>query len=221
MIILIRYPNLSAGSSSSIKRRFASTAESGALWSAATARQVDAAAHAHGRGRRGWGQHQLSETLLLRLPDTAHPFYRTDSPGRGRIGLKTGKSATASTRSKQSSSVYGFDDEKLALSPHELSVVYQLRLNLAKVLAGEPDCLLLDEPTNYLDIVSILGSKSSSRNGSANSSSSPMTATSSTASLPTPSPSTATKYERLSAAPKRCSRKSSKAKSSMTKHGKS
>jgi ATP-binding cassette subfamily F protein 3 len=49
----------------------------------------------------------------------------------------------------------GFDDEKLALSPHELSGGFQLRLNLAKVLAGEPDCLLLDEPTNYLDIVSI------------------------------------------------------------------
>ena len=49
----------------------------------------------------------------------------------------------------------GFKEEDLERSPSEFSGGYQLRLNLAKVLIGEPDCLLLDEPTNYLDIVSI------------------------------------------------------------------
>lgn len=49
----------------------------------------------------------------------------------------------------------GFKEEDLERAPQEFSGGYQLRLHLAKVLVGEPDCLLLDEPTNYLDIVSI------------------------------------------------------------------
>lgn len=49
----------------------------------------------------------------------------------------------------------GFKEEDLDRSPQEFSGGYQLRLHLAKVLIGDPDCLLLDEPTNYLDIVSI------------------------------------------------------------------
>lgn len=49
----------------------------------------------------------------------------------------------------------GFKEEDLNRSPCDFSGGYQLRLHLAKVLVGEPDCLLLDEPTNYLDIVSI------------------------------------------------------------------
>src|SRR3984957_9060228 len=49
----------------------------------------------------------------------------------------------------------GFKEEDFERSPQEFSGGYQLRLHLAKVLVGEPDCLLLDEPTNYLDIVSI------------------------------------------------------------------
>lgn len=49
----------------------------------------------------------------------------------------------------------GFNEQDLNRSPQEFSGGYQLRLHLAKVLIGEPDCLLLDEPTNYLDIVSI------------------------------------------------------------------
>lgn len=49
----------------------------------------------------------------------------------------------------------GFTEEMMDASPHSLSGGYQLRVQLAKVLASEPDCLLLDEPTNYLDILSI------------------------------------------------------------------
>ena len=49
----------------------------------------------------------------------------------------------------------GFREEDLERPPQDFSGGYQLRLHLAKVLVGEPDCLLLDEPTNYLDIVSI------------------------------------------------------------------
>lgn len=49
----------------------------------------------------------------------------------------------------------GFKEEDLERPPQDFSGGYQLRLQLAKVLVGEPDCLLLDEPTNYLDIVSI------------------------------------------------------------------
>ncbi len=49
----------------------------------------------------------------------------------------------------------GFSEDELYKSPLEFSGGFQVRLNLAKVLLGEPHLLLLDEPTNYLDIVSI------------------------------------------------------------------
>lgn len=49
----------------------------------------------------------------------------------------------------------GFKQQDFNRSPSDFSGGYQIRLNLAKVLLGEPDCLLLDEPTNYLDIVSM------------------------------------------------------------------
>lgn len=49
----------------------------------------------------------------------------------------------------------GFSIEDFQKDPKDFSGGYQVRLNLAKVLAGEPNLLLLDEPTNYLDIISI------------------------------------------------------------------
>ncbi len=49
----------------------------------------------------------------------------------------------------------GFTEEDMDRAPEEFSGGYHLRLHLAKVLVGNPDCLLLDEPTNYLDIFSI------------------------------------------------------------------
>ncbi|MBI4746327.1 MAG: ABC-F family ATP-binding cassette domain-containing protein [Deltaproteobacteria bacterium] len=49
----------------------------------------------------------------------------------------------------------GFSDDDFDRNPGEFSGGYQVRINLAKVLASEPNLLLLDEPTNYLDIVSV------------------------------------------------------------------
>jgi ATP-binding cassette, subfamily F, member 3 len=49
----------------------------------------------------------------------------------------------------------GFSEKDMERPPSEFSGGFQVRLNLAKVLASSPDLLLLDEPTNYLDIVSI------------------------------------------------------------------
>ncbi len=49
----------------------------------------------------------------------------------------------------------GFSKEDFKRHPNEFSGGFQVRLNLAKALASNPDLLLLDEPTNYLDITSI------------------------------------------------------------------
>ena len=49
----------------------------------------------------------------------------------------------------------GFTMEDMKKSPDAFSGGWQIRLNLAKLLIGEPDLLLLDEPTNYLDIISV------------------------------------------------------------------
>ena len=49
----------------------------------------------------------------------------------------------------------GFSVKDMDRHPHEFSGGFQVRLNLAKVIASEPDLLLLDELTNYLDIASI------------------------------------------------------------------
>ncbi|MBN2722108.1 MAG: ABC-F family ATP-binding cassette domain-containing protein, partial [Campylobacterales bacterium] len=49
----------------------------------------------------------------------------------------------------------GFSTEDLDKDPLSFSGGYQIRINLAKLLATEPNMLLLDEPTNYLDILSL------------------------------------------------------------------
>jgi len=49
----------------------------------------------------------------------------------------------------------GFNEKNYNQKIAEFSGGYQMRINLAKVLASEPDLLLLDEPTNFLDIISI------------------------------------------------------------------
>ncbi len=49
----------------------------------------------------------------------------------------------------------GFSPGEFHRNPHHLSGGFQVRLNLVKILASEPNLLLLDEPTNYLDIVSV------------------------------------------------------------------
>ncbi len=49
----------------------------------------------------------------------------------------------------------GFEQDDLGKDPRSFSGGYQIRINLVKLLATEPNLLLLDEPTNYLDIVSM------------------------------------------------------------------
>ncbi len=49
----------------------------------------------------------------------------------------------------------GFTNEDLEKNPMSFSGGYQIRINLAKLLATEPNMLLLDEPTNYLDLLSL------------------------------------------------------------------
>jgi ATP-binding cassette subfamily F protein 3 len=49
----------------------------------------------------------------------------------------------------------GFGKEDLQKDPNSFSGGYQIRIDLVKLLATEPNLLLLDEPTNYLDIVSM------------------------------------------------------------------
>ncbi|HEY9189850.1 MAG TPA: ABC-F family ATP-binding cassette domain-containing protein [Sulfurovum sp.] len=49
----------------------------------------------------------------------------------------------------------GFSEEDLDKDPMSFSGGYQIRINLVKLLATEPNMLLLDEPTNYLDLPSL------------------------------------------------------------------
>jgi ATP-binding cassette subfamily F protein 3 len=49
----------------------------------------------------------------------------------------------------------GFSESDLDKDPLSFSGGYQIRINLVKLLATEPNMLLLDEPTNYLDILSL------------------------------------------------------------------
>jgi ATP-binding cassette subfamily F protein 3 len=58
-------------------------------------------------------------------------------------------------RAEKMLSGLGFAGADMNRHPGEFSGGFQVRIQLAKVIAGEPNLLLLDEPTNYLDIVSI------------------------------------------------------------------
>lgn len=49
----------------------------------------------------------------------------------------------------------GFEREQFEMRRDQLSVGWNMRIELAKVLLANPDLLLLDEPTNHLDIESI------------------------------------------------------------------
>ena len=49
----------------------------------------------------------------------------------------------------------GFTYDEMMKDPKEFSGGYQVKINLANLLFGEPNMLLLDEPTMYLDIHSI------------------------------------------------------------------
>ncbi len=49
----------------------------------------------------------------------------------------------------------GFTEADLDKDPLSFSGGFQIRINLVKLLATEPNMLLLDEPTNYLDILSL------------------------------------------------------------------
>ncbi|MFC1770547.1 ABC-F family ATP-binding cassette domain-containing protein [Candidatus Margulisiibacteriota bacterium] len=49
----------------------------------------------------------------------------------------------------------GFSEDDFYRDPQNLSGGFQIRLNLVKMLTGNPNMLLLDEPTNYLDIGSV------------------------------------------------------------------
>jgi len=54
----------------------------------------------------------------------------------------------------------GFSEADLDKDPLSFSGGYQIRINLVKLLATEPNMLLLDEPTNYLDLPSLRWLKS-------------------------------------------------------------
>ncbi len=49
----------------------------------------------------------------------------------------------------------GFSEADLDKDPLSFSGGFQIRINLVKLLATEPNMLLLDEPTNYLDLPSL------------------------------------------------------------------
>jgi len=83
-------------------------------------------------------------------------FSKETVLGEACLGLKGREDGTDETyRVKSILFGLGFDERDLHRPPAELSSGFQIRLNLARVLAAAPDLLLLDEPTNYLDIVSV------------------------------------------------------------------
>lgn len=70
-----------------------------------------------------------------------------------RLSLESGESPR--TRALKVLKGLGFKEEELDRNTETFSQGWNMRMELAKILLGEPDVLLLDEPTNHLDIESI------------------------------------------------------------------
>ena len=70
-----------------------------------------------------------------------------------RLSLESGESPR--TRALKVLKGLGFKEEELERNTETFSQGWNMRMELAKILLGEPDVLLLDEPTNHLDIESI------------------------------------------------------------------
>ena len=70
-----------------------------------------------------------------------------------RLSLESGESPR--TRALKVLKGLGFKEEELEQNTETFSQGWNMRMELAKILLGEPDVLLLDEPTNHLDIESI------------------------------------------------------------------
>lgn len=70
-----------------------------------------------------------------------------------RLSLESGESPR--TRALKVLKGLGFKEEELDRNTETFSQGWNMRMELAKILLGEPDVLLLDEPTNHMDIESI------------------------------------------------------------------
>lgn len=70
-----------------------------------------------------------------------------------RLSLESGESPR--TRALKVLKGLGFKEEELDRNTETFSQGWNMRMELAKILLGDPDVLLLDEPTNHLDIESI------------------------------------------------------------------
>ena len=70
-----------------------------------------------------------------------------------RLSLESGESPR--TRALKVLKGLGFKEDELERNTETFSQGWNMRMELAKILLGEPDVLLLDEPTNHLDIESI------------------------------------------------------------------
>ncbi|MEA1953948.1 MAG: ABC-F family ATP-binding cassette domain-containing protein [Campylobacterota bacterium] len=122
-------------------------------------------------GRNGTGKSTLFKIIL---DEESHDEGEVSIPKNYRIGtLRQHLEFTKSTVHEECAQILpedeqynfykiekilfglGFTAEDLEKDPLSFSGGYQIRINLAKLLATEPNMLLLDEPTNYLDILSL------------------------------------------------------------------
>lgn len=95
---------------------------------------------------KGYRLGHLSQHL-----EFSHPTVREEALS----GLVGDSQWTDGYKVEETLTGLGFTEKQLTGSPSDLSGGYQIRLNLARLIASAPDMLLLDEPTNYLDIVSL------------------------------------------------------------------